>query len=354
MLCVGPDVTDQLTLSVLDTSPVASGQTPADALRNTLDVAALAERSGYTRYWVAEHYAMPGGASSAPAVLIAAIAAHTSRIRVGSGGVMLPNHAPLAVAEQFGTLEALHPGRIDLGLGRAPGSDQLTAYALRRLSAQPDGGDDFGPRLAELLAFFNADFPDDHPFARLQATPVRGYLPEVWLLGSSGFSAQLAGALGLPFAFANHFSGQNTDAAVALYRESFRPSPELAQPRLVVTTNAVAAPTAEQARRLASPMGLFFLRLRSGNPGPWPSEDETAAAAAGWGPAERAMVDERVASTVTGTPDQVVAQLAELAARTGADEIMVSTMTHRHEDRLRSYESVAQAAGLREPVTAVA
>lgn len=347
-------MTDPLHLSVLDTSPVASGQTPADALRNTLDIAALAERSGYRRYWVAEHHAMPGGASSAPAVLIAAIAAHTSRIRVGSGGVMLPNHAPLAVAEQFGTLEALHPGRIDLGLGRAPGSDQLTAYALRRLSAQPDGGDDFGPRLAELLAFFTNDFPEDHPFARLHATPVRGYQPAVWLLGSSGFSAQLAGAMGLPFAFANHFSGQNTDAAVSLYRESFQPSPELAAPRLIVTANAVAAPTAQEAQRLASPMGLFFLRLRSGNPGPWPSEDETEAASRDWGPAERAMVQERSVSTVTGTPDQVVEQLAALAARTGADEIMISTMTHRHADRLRSFASVAQAAGLRESVATAA
>jgi len=303
---------------------------------------------------VAEHHGMPGGASSAPAVLIAAIAAATSHIRVGSGGVMLPNHAPLAVAEQFGTLEALHPGRIDLGLGRAPGSDQLTAYALRRLSAQPDGGDDFAPRLAELLAFFAGDFPADHPFGRLQATPVRGYQPDVWLLGSSGYSAQLAGAMGLPFAFAHHFSGQNTDAAVALYRESFQPSPELDRPKLIVTANAVAAPTAQEARRLASPMGLFFLRLRSGRPGPWPSEDETEAAAADWGPAERAVVDERNGSTLVGTPDQVVDQLAALAARTGADEIMVSTMTHRHADRLRSYDLVAQAAGLRRTAAAAA
>ena len=336
-------------LSVLDTSPVASGRTPADALRETLDLAAVVEHAGYRRYWVAEHHGFPGGASSSPPVLIAAIAAATSSIRVGSGGVMLSNHAPLAVAEQFGTLEALNPGRIDLGLGRAPGSDQLTAYALRRWSARPGEqvDDDFGQRLAELMAFFEDSFPVDHPFARLQATPVRGYAPDVWLLGSSDWSAQLAGALGLPFAYAHHFGTGFTDVAVRAYRAAFRPSPTLSRPRLLVTANVVTAPTTERARELAGPLGLFFLRLRSGEPGTWPSEDEATHAARSYTRAQAAVVDERLRGAVVGTPAQVVDGLAELAEVTGADELMVSTMTHDHADRIASYRLLAEAAGLR-------
>lgn len=339
-------------LSVLDTSPVATGRTPADALRETVELAGAAEAAGYTRYWVAEHHAMPGGASSSPAVLIAAIAAATSRIRVGSGGVMLPNHAPLAVAEQFGTLVALHPGRVDLGLGRAPGSDQLTAYALRRWSSPPEdrgrlAEEDFGQRLAELMAFFDGGFPEDHPFARLQATPVRGYPPDVWLLGSSGWSAQLAGTLGLPFAYAHHFGTGYTDVAVRAYRAAFRPSATLDRPRLLVTANAVAAESAARAHELALPIGLFFLRLRSGAPGTWPSPQEAQLAARSYTPQQRAVVDERLASVVTGTPEQVVTGLADLAERTGADELMVSTMTHDPADRLASYRMLADAAGLR-------
>jgi len=336
-------------LSVLDSSPVASGRSPADALRETLDLAGAAERAGYRRYWVAEHHGFPGGASSAPPVLIAAIAAATSRIRVGSGGVMLSNHAPLAVAEQFGTLEALNPGRIDLGLGRAPGSDQLTAYALRRWSARPGEqvDDDFGQRLAELMAFFGDSFPADHPFARLQATPVRGYAPDVWLLGSSDWSARLAGALGLPFAYAHHFGTGFTDAAVRAYREAFRPSPTLVEPRLVVTANVVTAPSADRARELAAPLGLFFLRLRAGEPGTWPSEGEAARAALSYTPAQAATVADRLHGAVVGTPEEVVDGLTELAGATGADELMISTMTHDHADRTASYELLAEAAGMR-------
>lgn len=336
-------------LSVLDTSPVASGRSPADALRETLDLARTAERAGYRRYWVAEHHGFPGGASSSPPVLIAAIAAATSHIRVGSGGVMLSNHAPLAVAEQFGTLEALNPGRIDLGLGRAPGSDQLTAYALRRWSARPGEqvDDDFGQRLAELMAFFEDSFPADHPFAQLQATPVRGYAPDVWLLGSSDWSARLAGALGLPFAYAHHFGTGFTDVAVRAYREAFRPSPVLAEPHLLVTANVVTAPTAERADELAGPLGLFFLRLRSGEPGTWPSEDEAAQAARSYSREQAAVVADRLRGAVVGTPDHVVDALADLTAATGADELMISTMTHDHTERLASYELLAEAAGLR-------
>jgi luciferase family oxidoreductase group 1 len=333
----------RIPLSILDTSPVASGRTPADALAETLDIAQLADAAGYHRYWVAEHHGMPGGASSAPAVLIAAIADHTRSIRVGSGGVMLPNHAPLVIAEQFGTLEALHQGRIDLGLGRAPGSDQLTAYALRRWQASRDGDneDDFTPRLAELLAFFDGDFGGDHPFARIQATPARGYTPQVWLLGSSDFSARLAGQLGLRFAFANHFSGHDTAAVARIYRTSFQPSPDLAAPHLLVTANAIAAPDAEQARVLAEPIGLFFTQLRSGRPGPWPSAAEVAAHP--WTAAERAMAQERVDGVLTGSPAEVVAKLEQLAAATGADELMVTTMTHEHAARRRSVELLADA-----------
>ena len=341
-----------LPLSVLDTAPVASGRTPAQALAETLGVAELVDALGYHRYWVAEHHGMPGGASSAPAVLIAAIADRTTRLRVGSGGVMLPNHAPLAVAEQFGTLQALHPGRIDLGLGRAPGSDQLTAYALRRWQGpDPAGGggeaqDDFTPRLAELLAFFDGDFGGDHPFARIAATPVRGYAPEVWLLGSSGFSARLAGRLGLPFAFAHHFAMHDAGTAAQVYRDSFSPSPSpsLAAPHLLVTASVLCAPDAARARELAEPIGLFFTRLRAGDPGPWPSPAEVRDH--DWTPAERVAARERVDAVLTGTGADVRDGLLALAERTGADELMVTTMTHDHADRLASFQLLADAWGL--------
>lgn len=328
---------------MLDTSPVASGRTPAQALAETLDIAQVADAEGYHRYWVAEHHGMPGGASSAPAVLIAAIADRTTSIRVGSGGVMLPNHAPLVVAEQFGTLEALHPGRIDLGLGRAPGSDQLTAYVLRRWQAprDSDSDDDFTPRLAELLAFFDGDFGGDHPFARIEATPARGYSPQIWLLGSSDFSARLAGSLGLRFAFAHHFSGHDTTGVAQIYRDSFRPSPELAAPHLLVTASAIAAPDAARARELAEGIGLFFTRLRSGRPGPWPSPADVAAYP--WTPGERALAAERIDSVLTGTPEEVVAGLEDLAAATGAAELMVTTMAHDHGARRDSVRLIAQA-----------
>lgn len=339
-----------MPLSLLDTSPVASGRTPADALTETLDIAVLADELGYHRYWVAEHHGMPGGASSAPPVLIGAIAARTRSIRVGSGGVMLPNHAPLAVAEQFGTLEALYPGRIDLGLGRAPGSDQLTALALRRWQASRPGedADDFTPRLAELLAFFDGDF-GDHPFARIVATPARGYQPSVWLLGSSDFSARLAGELGLPFAFAHHFSGHGVVAAADVYRSSFSPSAVLDAPHLLVTASVVVAETEARALELAAPIGLFFARLRSGQPGLWPSAADVAAYP--WTAAERSMADERIASVLAGTGEQVRDRLLDLAAATGADELMATTMTHDHADRRASIELLAHTWGL-QPVLA--
>src|SRR3954454_6776654 len=241
-------------LSVLDLAPVATGGTVGDALRNSLDLARHVERLGYVRHWVAEHHNMPGIASSAPAVLIAHLATATTTLRVGSGGVMLPNHSPLVIAEQFGMLEALHPGRIDLGIGRAPGTDQATASALRR--RLDPSADDLPSLLAELRAFFAGTFP------RIDAVPGKGNAPAVWLLGSSDFSARLAGELGLPFSFAHHFMPQNTEPALDLYRRSFQPSDTLAKPYVMIGVAAVCAETDERARWLHGSARLSFLRLR--------------------------------------------------------------------------------------------
>jgi luciferase family oxidoreductase group 1 len=314
---------------VLDLAPVVSESTSAAALRNTLDLARHTERLGYGRYWLAEHHNMPGIASSATAVLIGAVAAATTRIRVGSGGVMLPNHAPMVVAEQFGTLEALHPGRIDLGLGRAPGTDPATAQALRR-SAAPLSADDFPDQLAELRGYF-----DEHS----AVTPAAGNRPPMWLLGSSGYSARLAGLLGLPFAFAHHFSAEHTLPALRLYRESFRPSTELERPYAMVAVSVTAAESDERARELAAPQALSFLRLRQGRPGPLPTPQE--AAAHPYTALERELIETRIATQVVGGPESVRAQTDALLAATEANEIMVTTMVYDHADRLRSYEILA-------------
>ncbi len=320
-------------LSVLDLVPIASGSTPSRALAASTALARRTEELGYRRYWVAEHHGMPGIASSAPAVLIAHLAAATSTIRVGSGGVMLPNHQPLVVAEQFGTLDALHPGRIDLGIGRAPGTDPRTAAALRR-GTDPLGAEDFPRQLAELAAYFRGEGP-------VTAVPAHGQRPALWLLGSSGYSAQLAGLLGLPFAFAHHFAGGNTVAALARYREAFRPSPVLERPYAVVCASVLVAADDDEARRLAAPAALQFLRLRQGEPGPLPTPEE--AAAHRYSAQERAFVEDRLAGQVIGGPDAVRAGVAELVERTGADELMVVTSTHDSADRVRSYELLATA-----------
>ncbi|WP_433226854.1 LLM class flavin-dependent oxidoreductase [Actinomadura formosensis] len=314
--------------SVLDLAPVVSGSTSAQALRNTLDLARHAERLGYHRYWLAEHHAMPGIASSATAVLIGQVAAVTATMRIGSGGIMLPNHAPMVVAEQFGTLEALYPGRIDLGLGRAPGTDQATALALRR---SPDAlsVDDFPEQVIELRSYFGADG---------KVTPAAGNEPPVWLLGSSGYSARLAGLLGLPFAFAHHFSAANTVPALTLYRESFRPG-ALDEPYSMIGVSVTAADTDERARELAAPQALAFLRLRQGRPGPLPTPAETAAHP--YTPLERQMIDERLADQVVGGPQTVRAQMDALIERSGVDEVMVVTQVFDHADRLRSYDILA-------------
>ncbi|MGO8729514.1 MAG: LLM class flavin-dependent oxidoreductase [Streptosporangiaceae bacterium] len=331
-------------LSVLDLSPVAAGTTSGQALRQTTELARRAEELGYRRFWVAEHHNMPAIASSAPAVLIAHLAAATSTIRVGSGGVMLPNHAPLVVAEQFGTLEALHPGRIDLGIGRAPGTDQLTALALRRtmegLSAEA-----FPEELTDLMSFFLGNDPD----ARITATPGRGDMPEIWLLGSSGYSAQLAGLLGLPFSFAHHFSSANTVPALALYRQSFRPSRWLERPHSMVAVTAICADSDERAQWLAGPAGLSFLRLRAGRPEPLASPDE--AAAYPYTEAELSFVRDRALGQAIGSPQTVQRELSGLLERTGADELMLTALVYDIEDRIRSYELIAEkaAGGLSKP-----
>ncbi|WP_051970283.1 LLM class flavin-dependent oxidoreductase [Kitasatospora azatica] len=331
-------------LSILDLATVGAGHTAAEALAATTELARSAEAWGYHRFWVAEHHGMPGVASSTPAVLIAHLGAHTSTLRLGSGGVMLPNHAPLAIAEQFGLLEALHPGRIDLGLGRAPGSDPATARALRRGAA--DDADEFPRQLAELTHFLDGDFPDGHPYARLAAVPRGPERPPLWLLGSSGFSARLAGRLGLPFAFAHHFSAANTVPALELYRSHFQPSAVLAEPYALIGVSAVAVPEGgvEAARYLAASAGLGMLRLRQGRPGPIPTPEE--AASHPYSPAEADFLDSWLANVVLGEPGQVADGLEELRKRTGADELMVTSHIHGQQARLRSYGLIAQAYGL--------
>ena len=326
-----------LRLSVLDLAPVPQGATAADALRNSLDLARRVEQLGYHRYWVAEHHNMPGIASSAPAVLIGHIADVTSHMRVGSGGVMLPNHSPLAIAEQFGMLEAFHPGRIDLGIGRAPGTDSLTASALRGAAAIT--ADDFPRDLAALMDFFSGEFPPEHPYSRITAVPARGYAPDLWILGSSDYGAQVAGYLGIPFGFAHHFSPDNTLIALSAYRQTFRPSVVRARPYALIAVAVVCAETDEHARYLALPSALSFLRLRSGRPGLLPTPEE--AAAYPYSPTEQAFIDQRQKHQVTGSPETVRAGLQRLLDETRADELMLTTVVHNHADRVRSYELVA-------------
>ncbi len=335
-----------IPLSVLDLAVVGRGSTPADALRNSTDLVQHAERLGYHRHWVAEHHNMPGIASSSPPVLLAHLAAATSTIRVGSGGVMLPNHSPLVVAEQFGMLEALHPGRIDLGLGRAPGTDPVTAHALRR-GAAGSGPDDFPEQLAQLVAYFDGTFPEEHPYSRITAVPARGYHPVIWLLGSSTYSAHAAGVLGMPFSFAYHFAPAALDDALAAYRAAFRPSEHLQQPYVMLGVSVICAESEERARWLASPGALAFLRLRQGRPDVYPTPEE--AAEYRFTPAERDGVKAWTGSHVVGPPAVVHEQLRALVARTDADELMVSTMVHAHDDRVASYRLVAEELSLVAP-----
>lgn len=329
-----------IPLSVLDLATVAAGSSPARALRETTEMARLVEPLGYHRLWVAEHHAMPSVASSAPAVLLAHLASATTTLRVGSGGVMLPNHAPIVVAEQFATLEALHPGRIDLGLGRAPGTDPLTARALRRGRVLADT---FPHDVREILGYLAGDDAIELP----RITPGRGYLPDVWLLGSSTYSAQLAGLQGLPFSFAYHFAPPQLDEALAAYRRDFRPSRFLDAPRVIVAVSALCAPTDEEAQWLAGPSALGIVQRRWGRFELLSSPED--AAAYPYSPEERAYVADATASHVIGNPTRVRDGLLELVDRTGADELMISTRTHSYEARARSFALLGEAWGLRPP-----
>jgi luciferase family oxidoreductase group 1 len=322
-------------LSVLDLAPVAEGADHATALAHTTALARRTEQLGYHRFWVAEHHNMPGIASSAPAVLLAHLAAATSTIRLGSGGVMLPNHAPLVVAEQFGTLVALHPGRIDLGIGRAPGTDHVTALALRR-SVDGLSAENFPTELARLIGYFEPGSGTP----RVVAVPGRGDAPEYWQLGSSDFSARLAAGLGLRFSFAHHFSAANTDVALDLYRREFRPSRWLSEPYAMVAVNAVCADTDERAEWLSGPAGLAFLRLRQGRPGRLPTPEE--AAAHPYSPMEQEFIRGRREGQALGSPETVTGQLTALLDRTNADELMLTTLVFDIEARVRSYELIAE------------
>ena len=321
-------------LSVLDLAPVCEGSEVATALRNSLELARHAESLGYRRFWLAEHHNMPGIASAATAVLIAHIAAGTRTIRVGAGGIMLPNHSPLQVAEQFGTLAALHPGRIDLGVGRAPGTDQATARALRRYF---DAADSFPRDVQELLGYFEPAEPGQP----VQAVPGAGLRVPVWILGSSLFGAQLAAALGLPYAFASHFAPDAMDQALALYHRDFRPSARLRQPYAILAVNVVAAATDEEARRLFTTPQQAFVNLRRGRPGliPPPLDDIEAY----WSDDEKAGVERALACSVVGGPATVARGLAEFAGRHRPDELMVVANIHDHQARLESYRIAARA-----------
>jgi luciferase family oxidoreductase group 1 len=326
-----------IPLSVLDLAPIAEGNDAAQAFKNSLSLAQHAERLNFQRFWLAEHHGMPGIASAATAVVIGHVAGGTSRIRVGAGGVMLPNHSPLVIAEQFGTLASLYPGRIDLGLGRAPGSDQLTARALRRnLSADAD---EFPQDVVELQ-----DYLSDEPRQRVRAVPGTGLKVPLWILGSSTFGAQLAAHLGLPYAFASHFAPQQMMQAVEIYRSTFKPSAQLEKPHVMLGFNVFAADTDDEARLLATSMQKAFVNLRTGRPGKLqPPEAGYLESLPG---EALSMLESVLSCSAIGGPDTVKRALDAFIARTGADELMVTSQIFDHQARLRSYEITAQVHGM--------
>jgi len=322
-----------ISLSILDLVPIPEGGNPAQSFKNTVDLAQVGESLGFKRYWVAEHHGMPGMASSATSIIIEHIANATQSIRVGSGGIMLPNHAPLVIAEQFGTLESMHPDRIDLGLGRAPGSDQATAHALRR--ALTNDPDDFPEHVEELQAYFTGS-------ARVHAQPGEGLSIPIWLLGSSGFSAQLAAAKGLPFSFASHFAPDYMMPALHLYRSQFQPSATLHQPHVMVAVNICAADTEERAKWLATSQHQQLLNLRSGRPTalkrPIDNIEDT------WSIAEQQAVEHFLQSpaTIIGTKETVKEKLTAFIKQTEANEVIINSQIFYHKDRLRSFEIVSE------------
>jgi luciferase family oxidoreductase group 1 len=321
-----------IPFSILDLAPIVEGGDAALSFRNSLDLAQHGERWGYRRFWLAEHHGMPGIASAATSVLIGHVANGTSHIRVGAGGIMLPNHSPLVIAEQFGTLESLFPGRIDLGLGRAPGSDHVAARALRRNLAS--NADEFPQDVLELMDYFA-----DSPRRPVRAVPGAGLNVPLWILGSSMFGAQLAAALGLPYAFASHFAPQMMMQAIALYRSTFQPSAQLDRPYVMLGFNVFAADTDEQAQLHATSMQQAFVNLRSGRPSRLqpPVRDYLESI----GAQERAMLDQVLSCSAIGAPATVAAQLKAFIARTGADELMITSQIFEHSARLRSYEITA-------------
>jgi luciferase family oxidoreductase group 1 len=331
-----------LRLSVLDQSPVRSTETPADAIRETLALAGAADRLGYHRYWLAEHHSTPALAGPSPEVLIPQVAAATTGIRVGSGGVMLQHYSALKVAEQFRVLETLHPGRIDLGIGRAPGSDQLTARAL----AGPGGVgvDDFVGKVADVLGFLHGDLPPEHPFGNVLAMPTGPSTPEVWLLGSSDQSAMLAAHFGLGFSFAHFINTDGGAEVTRAYARTFKPAATLAEPRASVAVFVVCAPTEEEAVRLAQSRDLFIVHLYTGRSSRYPSVAEAEAYA--YTPREWMIVEHARRRRVVGTPTQCRARLEALAAEYGVDEAVVVTITETWETRLRSYELLAEVFAL--------
>ncbi|MGH8259740.1 MAG: LLM class flavin-dependent oxidoreductase [Steroidobacteraceae bacterium] len=331
-----------MRLSVLDQSPVSSGSTPADALRNTIELARLADRLGYERYWIAEHHATQTLASPAPEILIARLGAETVRIRLGSGGVMLPHYSPLKVAEQFRMLHALYPDRVDLGVGRAPGGSPLEAFALRRERLETPMPDDFPDQLVELLGFLRREFAPRHPFSRIQVSPDAPGAPPVWLLGSSLWSASAAAQLGLPYAFAHFIAPEPTRAAIERYRGQFQPSRYLAEPCAIVALGAVCAETDEAAHRLAASVRLMGRRLRRGDLRPVPTIEEAEQELAVPDPYSRTEAGEWPRHAA-GSPATMRAILTGMADALALDALMIVTIVHDHRARLRSYELLADA-----------
>jgi luciferase family oxidoreductase group 1 len=333
-----------VALSVLDLSPVTTATPPSAALRNSLDLARLIDRLGYTRLWLAEHHNLANIASSAPDIMIGQVAAITKNLRVGSGGVMLPNHAPLMVMERFKVLEALFPGRIDLGLGRAPGTDQITSLALRRRQNTEGEQDDFLDRFQEMMLFESKGFPPNHPFAKVSAMPTDVPLPPIWLLGSSGYSAELAAHVGAGFSFAHHFSDFPPDIPMLNYRNQFKPSASRQTPYAILGVAAICAETEAAADRLALSADLHFARRARGEYGPLASPDE--AAAWPYTPIDRARIEQNRKRLIAGSPEQVHDRIMALVESTKADEVMITTMVFDHAARKRSYELLAEAFAL--------
>jgi luciferase family oxidoreductase group 1 len=330
---------DPIKLSVLDLVPVRSGATARDAMQESVDLARLVERLGFVRYWFAEHHGMASIASSSPEILIEHIASKTSRLRVGSGGIMLPNHSPLRVAEAFHTLAALHPDRIDLGLGRAPGTDPATSRALR-----PFDGEQFPELLRELLALSRRTFPADHPFGSVRVVPSDVPLPPIWVLGSSGAMASFAGSLGLGYSFARHFSPNPPQPAIRAYRGSFVPSEQFPSSHVILGVSVICAPTEEEAEYHAASSDLAWVRLHRREFTPLPSPEE--ALAYQYSPQERVIVEANRQRHFIGTPFKVASTIRHLVNDTGADEIMVTSMMYGREARFRAYELLANEWGL--------